>query len=96
MATMTQTRRPVKPTRNVCRLTLAINGTAYAVLPLRPCPDVAIQAVRLTKDDGTRYDAARTAHGLECSCPDFVFRRDGKDPRGCKHLRALTACGLLR
>ncbi|MHC5540140.1 hypothetical protein ACYOEI_18120, partial [Singulisphaera rosea] len=34
-------------------------------------------------------------HGCECTCADFVFNRDGKDPEGCKHIRALTVHGLL-
>src|SRR5947209_4266613 len=38
---------------------------------------------RLVKDDGTAYDL--DAELWACDCPDFVARRDGKDPKGCKH-----------
>ncbi len=32
-------------------------------------------------------------HGLYfgCDCPDFIFRRDGIDPRGCLHIQAVKA-----
>ncbi len=33
--------------------------------------------------------------GHTCDCPDFIFHRDGLDPGGCKHIKALVACGLL-
>jgi len=95
MSTMTRKRRTVKPVAGRCTLTLAINGTAYAVIPLHPHPEVAGTALRLRKEDGTTYDIAVTEHGHECSCPDFVFNRDGKDAKGCKHLAALRACRLL-
>jgi hypothetical protein len=45
--------------------------------------------------DGTIYLLARRPHGAECDCPDFVFHRDGLDPAGCKHIKALAACGVL-
>ena len=56
---------------------------------------VALKAFRLKKTDGTTYDVVQTVHGLECECPDFVFHRDGLDPDGCKHIKALAACGLI-
>jgi hypothetical protein len=76
-------------------LTLTIfNGTTttYRVIP-NHTPDV--RSFRLKKQDGETYDCARTPHGLECTCGDWVYSRDGKDPHGCKHLRALVAHGLL-
>ena len=30
-----------------------------------------------------------------CDCPDFTFKREGIDPEGCKHIKALVACGLI-
>jgi hypothetical protein len=36
-----------------------------------------------------------TEHGVECSCPDWVYSRDGKDPKGCKHVASLRALTLL-
>jgi hypothetical protein len=95
MATVARKPRTVKPVTGTCRLTLSINGTDYAVIPLRPHPEVAGKAVRLRKPDGTAYDVAVTEHGAECSCPDWIYNRDGKDPKGCKHVAACRACRLL-
>ncbi len=39
------------------------------------------------KERGRRY--------ITCDCPDFIFRRDGIDPEGCKHIKAMVAYGLL-
>lgn len=76
-------------------LVLTIRETAYAVRPLRPDPALAARAYRLRKGDGTLYDVAQTRHGPACDCPDFVYRRDGLDPAGCKHVKALVAFGLI-
>src|SRR5690242_17481677 len=88
-------RRPARPAHGTCRLTLTINGTAYAVRPVPADPSAALQAFRLRKGDGTAYYVARQPHGCECDCPDFIFHRDGLDPAGRKHVKALRACGLL-
>ena len=77
------------------RLDLTIRGTSYAVEPLPEAPVVGGRAFRLTKQDGTTYDVAQTAYGPECDCPDYVFRRDGLDPEGCKHVKALVGSGLI-
>jgi hypothetical protein len=77
------------------RLTLFIGGVAYHLRPLKPDPPAAVCAFRLRKFDGTEYDVAQTAEGLSCDCPDFTFHREGNDPQGCKHIRALVECGLL-
>ena len=82
---------PVGP----ARLTLTIRQTAYDVHGLTVSPDVARKAFRLGKPDGTLYDVAETTYGPACDCPDFIFRREGIDPAGCKHVKALVACGLL-
>ncbi len=87
--------RQLRQVSGTCRLALAINATVYFVRPLQPHPEVSARAVRLTKTDGTIYDVAITTHGAECSCPDFTFHRQGKDPKGCKHIAALRAVGLL-
>src|SRR3954466_6598242 len=76
-------------------LVLLINRTPYVVRPVRSDPVVAARAFRLSKGDGTLYDVAQTGHGPECDCPDFIYRRAGIDPAGCKHVRALVACGLI-
>lgn len=88
-------RRPARPTHGTCRLTLTVNGTAYRVRPIPADAFAALQAFRLKKFDGTTYDVALTVHGLTCDCPDFAFHRDGIDPAGCKHIKAMVACGLL-
>jgi hypothetical protein len=87
--------RTSRPARAVCRLTIAINGMDYRVNPNQAEGSAALKAYRLTKADGTAYDAALTVHGLTCDCPDFIFRRDGIDPEGCKHIKAMVAFGLL-
>jgi predicted nucleic acid-binding Zn finger protein len=41
------------------------------------------------------YDILLTPHGPACSCPDWEFRRNGRDEGGCKHVKSLRAVGLL-
>jgi hypothetical protein len=76
-----------------------INQTLYRVRPVRREPPGRdadeVRAFRLNKPDGTLYDVAQTRYGPRCDCPDFVFRRDGIDPTGCKHVKALVAEGLI-
>jgi hypothetical protein len=88
-------RKLARPTHGRCRLTLTINGTLYSVRPIPADPGVAIKAFRIKKSDGRVYDIAQTAYGPECDCPDFVFNRDGIDPDGCKHIKAMIAVGLI-
>jgi hypothetical protein len=88
-------RRIIGPARAVCRLTMAINGVDYRVEPNPPAAFAAGKAYRLRKPDGTAYDVAATGYGLTCDCPDFIFHRDGLDPDGCKHIKAMVAYGLL-
>jgi hypothetical protein len=102
MTTLTANPAPVKTTRKAprpahgtCALTLSINRQRYRVRPL-PCADSGIaKAYRLAKFDGKVYDVSEGPHGQSCDCPDFVFRRDGLDASGCKHIKAMVACGLL-
>jgi hypothetical protein len=91
----TVNRKPARPTHGVCRLALHNNSTAYNVRPL-PCdPEAASKVYRLHKAEGTAYNVAATPHGLTCDCPDFTFHRDGRDPEGCKHIKAMVAVGLM-
>jgi hypothetical protein len=91
-----KSRPSIRPARGSCRLTLAINGRTYDVRPI-PCQAFgAVKAYRLHKAGGPVYAVVQMVHGAECDCPDFVFRRDGLDPAGCKHVRALTVLGLIR
>ena len=77
-----------------CRLTLAINQLHYAVRPIASQDDTMTRAFRLSRKDVV-IDVAQTIHGPVCDCPDFIFRRDGLDPRGCLHIRAMRTVGLL-
>ena len=77
-----------------CRLTLTINGLHYAVHPIPSQAGDVSRAFRLTRT-GNVYDVAQTAHGPTCDCPDFIFRRESLDPRGCLHIRAMLAVGML-
>jgi hypothetical protein len=86
---------PTGPGARPSHLFLRIHQTFYEVQALACDPIVAKKAFRLNKSDGTLYDVAQTRHGLECDCPDFIFRRDGIDPTGCKHVKALVAEGLI-
>ncbi|MGP0069153.1 MAG: hypothetical protein ACLQGP_36830 [Isosphaeraceae bacterium] len=91
-----QQRKPARPAHGTARLTLFVNGTAYNVRPIACDPAAAIQAFRLRKADGTVYHIASTRDGHLCDCPDFVFHRDGIDPAGCKHIKAMVAVSLLQ
>ncbi len=96
MATTIARRPAVQPVSGTCRLTLAINGTAYTVRPIRE-NDGRLLGFRLLKDDGESYDIDLTfdaAHPT-CECRDFLTRRANRDPKGCKHIAAMRACGLV-
>ena len=93
--TITPTRPKAKAKSRAFGLTLTIDRTTYEVGRLACHEPIADRAFRLRKPDGTLYDVAQTPYGPECDCPDFVFRRDGLDPDGCKHVQALVACGLI-
>jgi hypothetical protein len=89
----TRTRKPCPA--DVCRLTVTIRGESYGVRPIRPeAADVA-RAWRLRRRDGTSYVVADTIHGATCECGDFIFRHDGIEDLGCKHIRAARALGLI-
>ncbi len=86
-------RAPVR--RLSSQLVLRINETMYGVRSLACDSLIATRAFRLNKGDGTLYDVAQTPFGPQCDCPDFIYRRDGIDPEGCKHVKALVAQGLI-
>jgi hypothetical protein len=85
----------VPPRGRTYQLYLTIDGFPYSVRPVLSDPFLARRAFQLTKPDGKSYDIAQTHHGATCDCPDFIYRRDGLDPAGCKHVRALVSCGLI-
>lgn len=80
-----------KSARRVVRHFVMIDEALYAVTPLTN----AGAAFRLTKNGGAVYDIADGARGATCDCPDYIYRRDGLDPKGCKHIQALVEIGLL-
>jgi hypothetical protein len=86
---------PAAASHGIARLTLFISGKAYNVHPLDGDDVALMKAFRLRKFDGTEYDIAQTAQDISCDCPDFTFRREAIDPSGCKHIKALVACGLI-
>jgi hypothetical protein len=61
---------------------------------VRRCSGLRV-AWTLTKPDGEGYTVSVHPHGAECECGDFAFRREWKDPAGCKHVRALRAFRLV-
>ena len=99
MTTATQTKAPRKPAKakpaDVCRLSVQIRDVAYTARPIRPELSEVIRAWRLRKPDGTAYTVADTIDGATCDCADFIYRHDGIDATGCKHVRALRALGLI-
>jgi hypothetical protein len=85
---------PSKKPRHVLaffRITFECGSDTYTVIPLSPDPGIAKKAFRLRKQTGDRqvYDVCLTAHGPECDCKGFLYRRR------CKHIRMLTAAGML-
>lgn len=80
----------------VVAMVLSIDSTHYAVAPLAPAPD-AVKAFRFSKvgGDEARHDVDETATGASCTCGDFVWRHEGRDTIGCKHLRAARMMGLI-
>jgi hypothetical protein len=91
-------------------ISLVINGTCYSVKPVPGCdPQLVRRAFSLEKVKlaGELPDPDRPAHdgyyhvvesargNVSCDCPDFIFRREGQDPRGCKHVLACQAAGLI-
>lgn len=79
-------------------------ATDYQVEKLTPDPAVASVAVRLTKrlangapsdNPDHQYEVWINEHGANCTCQDFIVRRDNKDYKGCKHIASCRAVGLL-
>ena len=90
-----------EPVQGTAKLWLTIklegkgNANLYAAVFLHPHADVADPAWRLTRTNGASYDVALTKHGPTCTCPDYVFCRERRDEKGCKHIAALRSVGLL-
>lgn len=76
-------------------LVVLINQTGYRLNPMKTEASAAQRSFELLKSDGTAYHVSQFGYGCECTCPDFIYRRDGIDPMGCKHIKALRACQML-
>jgi hypothetical protein len=83
------------PRTHPSRLVLTIDQTTYVLVALPRALDPSRRAYRLIKADGAVYDLSETRYGPSCDCPDYIFRRDGLDPDGCKHVKALVRHGLI-
>ena len=82
-------------------LELTMNGksTLYGVHRLFTKGKVVGFRVHKWQGDPTMYDIDVTVQPWTCDCPDYLTRRAGIDPAGCKHVRsvraALAAIGQL-
>jgi hypothetical protein len=90
-------RRARKAKPATFRIVFEAGRERYAVIPLRPDPEVATHAARLKKADGTTYDVRLdTESGLPvCECPGFVAHGLCQDGKGCRHIRMLVASGIF-
>jgi hypothetical protein len=77
------------------RMFLTIRDRLYEMRQVACDPHVGSRAFRLLSDSGDLYHVVQHDHGPTCDCPDFIFRRDGLDPDGCKHVRALVELRLI-
>jgi hypothetical protein len=77
-------------------MVVSIDGIHYSVSPLAPAPG-ASKAYRFNKlsGDEAQHDLDETADGASCTCGSFVWRHDGLDDLGCKHIRAARHLGLI-
>jgi hypothetical protein len=68
---------------------IEINDILYTVEVLGHLPPVGhvvIEGYRLTKStSGESHDVSLVARALECTCGDWVWRRQYRDGTGCKH-----------
>jgi hypothetical protein len=88
--------RTAPPARGTTSLTLRINDAEYSLWKV-PAQAGDVTACYELKKRGSpdRYHVSQHDHGAECTCGDFVFRRNHIDNRGCKHIRSLTVFGLI-
>jgi SWIM zinc finger len=86
-------RLPKSHGRDICRLTIVINGIAHIVHPTdENSVFAAVRAFRLREvRRGSVYVVAQTLTGIVCDCP----ASQGTTNPPCKHVRALVAAGLL-
>jgi hypothetical protein len=88
--------KPRLPPRNHFRIRFLIEGSWYAVLPLKPDPGVARKAYRMSKLDAlgrvtAEYDVSVSAEGHPaCECRGWL-----RWQKPCRHLRTLAAAGMI-
>lgn len=87
--------RRVNPAHGSVKMTVAINGTPYTVIPIVSQDPAVTRCYELRKERGGHYHVSQHPHGAECTCPDFEFNRKHRDPEGCKHVRSLQAFGMV-
>lgn len=87
---------PAPPKAPRVGLVLLIDGAGYQLdrLPREP-GDGTVVGYRLSRSDGTSYDAVAFEDGpATCECGDYAWR--GQDRAfGCKHLQSLRIAGLM-
>ena len=80
-----------KPASGVAHMTLRINEVNYVVMPLGV--KNGCRFFRLRKKENEKiveqYNVWETPQGTRCDCPDFLTRRIGYDPDGCKHIKSM-------
>lgn len=69
----------------------------YKVFRIQPeaGASVAWRLVRRARRGVESSDVWRDEWGEHCTCGDFVWCREHKDAKGCKHVAALRSVGLL-
>jgi hypothetical protein len=78
---------------NSARLTVEIQGVSYSVKPTHGDEGWAFRL--RNQANGKQYHVFEAMGRARCDCPDATFRR-GDDGKICKHVRALTAFGMIR
>lgn len=68
----------------------------YRVEKMIPQSVIADPSIRLHGHDGRTFDIGWADGYWFCDCHDFLSRRENRDPEGCKHIRAVKACGLVK
>lgn len=81
--------------QHTIRLTLTISTTTHEVEPIPCAMSEARQCFQLRKPNGEVHHVSTHDFGGVCTCGDFEFNRNHRDPLGCKHIRALVAMGVL-
>jgi hypothetical protein len=70
--------------------------TDYDVQRIPSHPSIGCPAYILTKPDGECHEVILMKGGSgECSCADWIYCRNHKDPHGCRHVIGLRSVGLL-